>query len=369
MTKNNIKTNWFAKNRSKTFLIIFLFVLLVFGLIRIVVPKKKHNIVTNPGRERFIRLREHPPLLHKTIYPSEKYMKLTEGLVRQDYLLRVDDNGFIMPSKRHPQPDLAVVFLGGSTTECLLLEEENRFPYLVGKILEEKTGKKVNSYNGGVGGNNSLHSLDILLNKVIPLKPDIVVLSHNINDLFIILAYGEGYWNHNPFRSPIIITPEKEFYLTNKLKKTFRRIFKKEPEVDEFQHLRGKKIKIDPHRLVSEFTTNLQMFIQISHLNHMVPVLMTQSNRFKPVPDEFTKRYMQTMETDYGINYSEFKASYDLINQTIRNIAKDNNVLLIDLALAVLQEKEFLYDILHYNEHGSRLAAQIISEKLLANIK
>jgi hypothetical protein len=251
-------------------------------------------------------------------------MNLTEGLVRQDYVLRVDANGFIMPARRHPQPDLSLVFLGGSSTECLLVEEEQRFPYLAGKILEEKTGKKVNSFNGGVGGNNSLHSLDILLNKVIPLKPDIVLLSHNINDMFIILAYDEAYWNPNPFRSPIVVKPEEGFYLTKKLKKTFGLIFKKEKEYDEFEHIRGKKIKVAPQRLAAEFSANLQIFIDICKAKKITPVLMTQSNRFKQLPDEFTKRYMKTLENDYGIGYQEFKESYDLINDTTRTIANNN---------------------------------------------
>lgn len=370
MIKNKLNTNWFGKNRIKPFLIILLIVsLLIFSLTKIVKPRKKQNIVFNQGIERFIRFREHPPLLHKTIYPSEKYMALTDSLVGREYLLRVDDQGFIMPAKKHHRPDLTLVFLGGSSTECLLMAEENRFPYLAGTILEKETGKKINAYNGGVGGNNSLHSLDILLNKVIPLKPDIIVMSHNINDLFIILAYDDTYWNNNPYRSPIIVKKEEESYLAKRLKKVFSQIFKKEPEMDEFQHIRGKKLTINHEKLTSEFLANLQLFIDICKTKKITPVLMTQSNRFKPDPDEFTQRYMKTMETDYGIGYEEFKFSYDLVNDIIREAAKRNQILLIDLAKEVPQERTYLYDILHYNDEGSKLAAKIISEKLKTIIK
>ena len=60
-----------------------------------------------------------------------------------------------------------------------------------------------NSYNSGVSGNNTLHSIDILLNKAIPLEPDIVVLMQNINDLIILLFEGD-FWNHNPYRGVIV---------------------------------------------------------------------------------------------------------------------------------------------------------------------
>lgn len=74
------------------------------------------------------------------------------------------------------------------------MDEGNRFPCLVGHLLEQKTGKKVTSINAAMGGNNSLHSLDILLNKIIPLKPDVVVMMHNINDL-VALMYDKTYWD------------------------------------------------------------------------------------------------------------------------------------------------------------------------------
>ena len=76
------------------------------------------------------------------------------------------------------------------------------FPIWRGACSKRQTDLKVNSYNAGRSGNNTLHSLNILLNKVVNLKPDIVVLMENINDLAI-LMYEKTYWNTNPSRSPI----------------------------------------------------------------------------------------------------------------------------------------------------------------------
>ena len=92
------------------------------------------------------------------------------------------------------RPDKVIVFLGGSTTECMFVDEDHRFPYVAGQILEQETGAKINSYNGGMSGSNSLNAIDILINKVIPLKPDVVVFMENINDLSTLLYEGT-YWN------------------------------------------------------------------------------------------------------------------------------------------------------------------------------
>ena len=131
-----------------------------------------------------------------------------DTLVAKKYLLRIDNDGFIVPSKKYANPDMSIVFLGGSTTECRYVAEDHRFPYLTGVLLEQQTGIKINSYNAARSGNHSLHSLDILLNKVFPIKPDIVVMLDNINDL-VVLLYESSYWNHKSSK-PVIFDINKE---------------------------------------------------------------------------------------------------------------------------------------------------------------
>ena len=55
---------------------------------------------------------------------------------------------------------------------------------------------------------------------------------------------------------------------------------------------------------------------------------------------------------------------YDLFNDTIRQVGQKNGVLVIDLAREVPPDKEHLYDMVHFNDAGSQLAAQIIAARL-----
>ena len=73
----------------------------------------------------------------------------------------------------------SIVFLGGSTTEQLYVSENQRWQ----SILERNFNGSVKIYNGGVSGNNIIHSTLNLVAKVLPLQPKYVVLMHNINDL------------------------------------------------------------------------------------------------------------------------------------------------------------------------------------------
>jgi lysophospholipase L1-like esterase len=254
----------------------------------------------------------------------------------------------------------------------MFMDEENRFPYVVGAILEQQTGKKINSYNGGLSGNNSLHAIDLLVNKVIPLQPRVVVFMENINDLSTLL-YKKTYWSSNNVRAPLE-TLEKGKLLGKLLKELLipqlneaYRNFKGSvfsQEEDEFAQDRGRKLAVDPAGLAREFARNLEVFADICRDRDITPVLMTQANRVTANPDPVVAAYIGKCGQDTGISYQDFKRLYDLFNETIREVGRKKGVLVIDLAREVPPDKEHLYDLVHFNDAGSRYAAKIIAAQL-----
>ncbi len=125
---------------------------------------------------RYIKLREQRPLRQMRLKFPQNTCPITDNALPKPTKSTSMPTALSSRPKKYARPDLSLVFLGGSTTECMFMEEENRFPYVVGTILERATGKKINAYNGGLSGNNSLHAIDLLINKVIPLKPRVVVV-------------------------------------------------------------------------------------------------------------------------------------------------------------------------------------------------
>jgi hypothetical protein len=367
--------------------ILFLLVVLIIGGMAFVTEKilayRAQPNIYSPGMKRYVKLRESRPLYADVLRPPQITMDIADGLVKKGYPFRIDENGFIMPSKIHPDPQLTLAFLGGSTTECAYVDEENRFPYLVGRLVEKKTGLRTDSYNAGKAGNTSLHSLDVLLNKVIPVQPDVAVMMHNVNDLAV-LIFEKTYWTKNPYRSPLVeIKPtfktamrnvEDSFHiirdltiphLSRQLKTFYHYVVGNKSNVDEFKQARGHKIQIDKQKLVSEFSMNLQMFINISRARKITPVLMTMANRLKDQPDPFILSLERTtVETGTGLNYKDFKELFDLFNQTIREVAAANSVLVIDLDRKVPKEKELMYDFVHLNDAGSKYVSDIIAAEL-----
>jgi lysophospholipase L1-like esterase len=375
------RKNWLERNPKK---VICAIVLLTTACLAVVTEKvlalRTQDRINLTGIKRSIKLREFNPLYRDLLTPDHEAMRMSDGLARKEFVLRVDRQGFIMPSRVHDHPDLTIAFLGGSTTECTYVDEDNRFPYLVGRLLERQTQLKVNSYNAGRSGNNTLHCLNILLNKVVNLKPDIVVLMENINDLAI-LMYEKTYWNTNPSRSPIqerlpnFTTVGQElrqtFYLvrdlavpnlSRELKKIFPGFHKSKG--DEFKGARGKNILIDQDFLVREYSLNLQTFINLCRARGITPVLMTQASRLTESPDPLIQKSMDQLEASQGITYAAFKGAFDRLNQTIRDLGAKNQVLVIDLAQEIPPVKENICDVAHFNDQGSRLVAARITAGL-----
>ena len=146
-----------------------------------------------PGPARYLVLREWRRNTDYQFVPSAERKRYPDGGLQETYQLATDKDGFVEPARRHAQPDLSLIFLGGSTTECMYVTPDNRFPHLTATKLEQALGLKVNGINAAISGNNSMHSLLLLLGKVVPLRPDFVILMHGINDIGTLRSNGT-YW-------------------------------------------------------------------------------------------------------------------------------------------------------------------------------
>jgi hypothetical protein len=318
--------------------------------------KIKGEKTVAPPAARFIRLPEHPKSYEFTTVPPEPYMVNTENLERKPYPTRTDEGAFIQPAKIHENPELVIAFLGGSTTECRFNDEAARFPYRAGRLIEQRTGKRVNSYNNGINSITSMNSLNIFVNKVLPLQPHYAVLMHNINDMNL-LMYEGTYWNDHPLRS-LVVDPNNPRFSDPRY------------QSDEWADARGKPIAIDSARILNYFGSSLRSFVAIAKAWKVQPVLMTQANRFTETPDTKILGQAITEWKKNGLTYAQVKNLYDAMNECIRQTAAAEKVPLIDLAAQIPQTREYLHDLVHFTDKGSILVADIISstfaEKILS---
>ncbi|MFA5110889.1 MAG: GDSL-type esterase/lipase family protein [Desulfobaccales bacterium] len=368
------RENWFQQNPKKTLALVtgMAILLIVFAAEKILQFHNHRHGVFLETEPRYIKLTEYRPLTSFMLPFPQDQQPFTDKVFIKKHPLNVDNDGFIRPSRKYAQPDLSLAFLGGSTTECMYVDEENRFPFVAGGILEQETGKKINSYNGGMSGINTLNCIDILVNKVIPLKPRVVVFMENINDLSTLLYEGT-YWNKNTWRSPIQTVHKKEsvsLYLKEIFIPNLTAAYKNltltvlQGQQDQFAAYRGKKLQVDKGKLNQEFAMNLQTIVEICKIRGIIPVLMTQANRITDRPDPVVETYVTRFGEHSGLDYRDFKEIYDSFNATIRQVGRRNQVLVIDLATEIPPDKTYLYDLVHFNDTGSRYAAGLIAARL-----
>jgi hypothetical protein len=287
-----------------------------------------------PPVKRSIILKEHPPNIDEYWTRSEEYMENDENLKQKLCRIRTDDHGFIVgPSYfSHKNNSTDLIFFGGSTTECKSVDEELRFPYLVGELLVDKRTKmSIKSLNGGVSANHSLHSTLNLLAKGINLQPKVILFMHNVNDLILLTKTG-SYWLAPETRSIIQITqnettvyglaknsanllfPNTSRIIWRKLKQMIGRNVN---EIDEWQNFRQNNIEISYNTIEERFEQSVKSFISISRIYNFEVVLMTQFNRFNEGDLIIRNRYQKVNKLDYDTYIQYYKG----FNEKLREIA------------------------------------------------
>lgn len=311
------------------------------------------------GVERYIVLRERRPSSDIPQTPADSLVAVADGLEKKAYPFRVDEDGYLLPSQMHQKPDRTIVFLGGSTTECMYMQEEERFPYLAGRRLEKDLGLKVNALNGGTAGNNTLHSVLALQGKVLQRRPQAVVLMECINDLNFLMIV-DGYWTPHASRG-IVFDKQYGWAKTFILKHLTGRKPLEASAADEFAAQRGREKMLDPAVLTSQYRKNIEHFVFLCRQHGIRPVLMTQFNRFTPEPETNLKRQMEAWGS---LDYQAYLRAYTALQDTMRAVAAEQKVDLIDLDALVPKTKQYMYDVVHLNSAGAKLVADLVAERL-----
>jgi len=269
------------------------------------------NAATGFQEDIFIQLRLHHPNTHYQFSPTPEYIeKMTDSLQPGEYVSDTDADGLYKPGAEHKNPDLTIVFLGGSTTENFFMKPDERFPYAAGHLIEKRHKLKVNGLNMAMSGNVSMHSINNFLNLGLKFKPNIAILMENIND-YAMLYHEHSYWNDHPNRSLLskgillrnnltgnpwdgVRIPTSTaarslvrnlcFGLIPHLSTRLSRLItwkKSAPYPGDPQDLRWKEPQpFDLDRIESDFRSSLRTFIVVARAWGVQPILMTQPNRW-----------------------------------------------------------------------------------------
>lgn len=270
---------------------------------------------------------------------------------------RTDARAYILPSRRFEEPDGTVAFLGGSTTENRGVQEPLRFPALVSTLFEER-GLRVNTLNAGMAGNNAQDALNLLLNHVVYDAPDAVVLMEAANDIGFLNRLG-SYESRSggPMTGRMALQwlaqrASSKLWLVGALHKAVA----VRPLTTKAVAPQAGMKRATAELPSEQFVYRLRAFARICRSFDIEPVLMTQ-----PVVALTTELTPDWLEAENQVRF----------NELIRIVAREEGAVLIDLAQhvqghaeTVKDPKSILYDGVHLSDRGSRIAAELIEQRL-----
>lgn len=284
--------------------------------------------------KRSIRLKEHSLNSSRIINPSEIQLEQCPSLLNKGYVLNTDENGFIKSGNLFDSSDRTTIMLGDSFVESSFLDEKDRFPSIIERRDREFGSKKFGRVlNAGVSGSTSLNLLNCLINKIVPLKPSIIIFVLPSNDSSV-HRLSTTYWNDSEYYSNIIPSSGND-------------------AVGGF----------DGNLQKPDFTRIAESILEICNIFNIELFFSTCAYAGVYTGNFIPNKYKSKSWFEANVNARK------LLNEKLRTLSIIKKVPLIDLEMKISGDNSLFYDDLHLNEIGSSKVAEFFFEEISKIIK
>ena len=296
---------------------------------------------------------------------------------------------------------LKIITLGGSTTECVYLDQKEAWPYLLQKNLSEQLNNPVWVGNAGKRGMTTYEHIvqtSILLKQYPDI--DLILILPGVNDLQRRFGSKNNYkpkkLNQDVYLKAFDRTPDYNpnfpFYKKTELWRSLSKLrylfidaksqLDSEGEILQKWRQNRKAAKmilnelLDLEQSLNDYEKNLLKIIDIANQHNVRLVFITQPVIwYKGMPKELEDlcwfggvgNYQNEKGKEY-FSIEVLEKGMRLYNARLRKICKEKNIFLVDLEDKLPKDTTVYYDDCHYNENGSRIVAELISaevEKIL----
>jgi len=293
--------------------------------------------------------------------------------------------------KNHEE-EYRILIIGGSTSECLYLNNEETWPYLLMKSLGETiNNKKVVTMNIGKSGHGLRNNLLAL--KYLPdyYEPDLIIILTGANDVLFKLSRKDNWqpFNENEYDRTesytFSVTPEYSWKSTiiYRIYKIFELKFKDiKPQDGIGETLLENRLKRqnadiwindipDLTLALDDYEKILERVIELSKERNSSLIYITQPYLYKEnmTPEEDASLWMTY---DFGDVYypteTMIYSMEEFNKKTLEVCGKHKEVLCIDLEKEVPKTFDYTYDDMHFNENGAKFVAGEIASFVKENM-
>lgn len=282
-----------------------------------------------------------------------------------------------MPTQREAY---RIICIGGSTTECLYLDDRETWPYLLMQQLNQQSNMQpVWVGNAGIIAFTSAQHLRFIQESELMNAIDCLVILMGINDFLLgIDPYFFSLWDR--YRSMVRVTPvwhrsrvlalAREAWNRYGLRNDF---FVEDPTGSRLENRRLKRLEapvcdvLPPlDRPLREYEAQMRAMINECRVRHVVPLFLTQPVVWcKDLSPAMHRRLWQgALSKGQYLSVERLREGMDRYNLVMRSVCRQMNVACIDLT-SMNGHEEFFYDDCHFTEAGAREVARLIAQWFL----
>ncbi len=298
---------------------------------------------------------------------------------------KINSMGYRGEKIKNHYDEYRILIIGGSTSECLYLDDNETWPHL----LEEKLGntiegKKVITMNIGKSGHGLRNNLLAL--KYLPdyYEPDLIIILTGANDMLYKLSRKDSWQPFN--ESEYDKTESYTFEVTPKYNWKSTIIYK----INLIISSKAKNIKpqdgigetLVENRLKRQNTENwvteipdltlaledyeriIERVIELSKEQKSKIIFMSQSYLYK---ENMTKEENESlwMTYDFGDIYYPMEtmlySTEEFNNILLKVCDKNKDIFCIDLGNKIPRTLDYMYDDMHFNENGAKFVTEEVS--------
>jgi hypothetical protein len=147
----------------------------------------------------------------------------------------------------------------------------------------------------------------------------------------------------------------------------FKTRFNLKPPQDDMADIRSLKLHLDSSEIMPPIARVYRTIISSCKANNIKPVLITQRTNLDRLSHKWLLKNMPFF-TPTAEEYIRFRLLFHQYNSLLRQIAKEENVMLIDLDGEPLGIENF-YDVVHFNSKGSLAVSEMIAAQFVEKAK
>jgi lysophospholipase L1-like esterase len=277
---------------------------------------------------------------------------------------------------------LTIVTIGGSTTQCFFLNEDQTWTARLGQRLE-KSFRPVWINNAGLDGHSTHGHLVLLEDYIVPLRPKVALFLVGVND---IAASSLSEWDAENIKSGIRFESSKAFVKSvsaysevaalglnlyrsltaYRAGLTHHQVdLQKQGYVEVSDEAEREYIARYSGQYLKDYEARLRRLADECRSAGIEPVFITQPMLAGFGTDDVTGVDLARVKTEgpqqTGRMYWELLEVY---NDSTRHVGREKGILVIDLARELPKTSRYFYDFIHYTPQGARAVAGILYQSL-----